>query len=54
MLKYEFRSSVCSTFENRHSTFPTLVLEQLLQQLGGDVLVLEAGTSARNCGRKEV
>ena len=38
----EVRIPKCSQFDTRirHSTFAPFVLEQLLQQLGGDVLVL--------------
>ena len=45
MQKCELRSSVSSAFRIRHSTFAPFVLEQFLQQLGGDVLVLEAAHS---------
>ena len=40
--KFEIQNSHRSAFRIRHSTFAPFVLEQLLQQLGGDVPVLEA------------
>jgi len=42
MQKCELRSPSTSTFDIHTSDFSRFVLQQLLQKLGGDVLVLEA------------